>query len=590
MSRKPEAPLLHDRGLLRHLSVAVLGAAERPNWLPSEKNMPRLHLALLSALAVSLGSACEGKIGDGGPVVGGITTAPPQVQAACSTNYSPGHVAIHRLTNDEYNNTVRDLLFTATRPADAFDPNPPGESGFTNDSLGLLITDDLVASYYAAAEALAKEVIASKATAGGAYSRIVNCAPSAACAQATITTFASRAYRRPASSAEVATLMNVFNANTDFDTGIQDAINAALVSPKFLFEYFAGPSSQVAGATFPVDDYALASRLSYAMWQTMPDDQLMQLASSGQLHDPATLQVQVARMLKDPRIGSFLTSLRNDWLQLEQLAAPSGTLVGLDDTVRLSMVGEVDAYLQDMVRSDSSMLGILTGDHTFVNQTMATYYGIPFPGSDPTAFVRVPAPPHRGGLVVSPALMTETSGDVAYTHPVHRGKWILDNITCDSPPPKPPNVPPTNLDPSAGGGTPRQKLAVHVQNPGCSGCHTVMDALGLGLENYDMFGNWRDAYPGNEGVIDASGKLGDGTPFTVPSEMLTDIAQEDHTRACIAKHVMAYAITRALTSPDDECVANAIGTASVTPTGSFSELLDMIVQSRQFLMQTGEAP
>jgi hypothetical protein len=556
-------------------------------------------LALVGALTTA---ACVGSIGDGGPGgpgssggnggagadggAGAVTTQ------SCGSSYAPGHVAIHRLTNDEYDNTIDDLLFTTATPGTGFDPSPAGESGFSNDSDALIISDDLIASYYSAAESLAKGVIATKGTAGGAYSKIVTCTPSTTCAQTVVTNLATRAYRRPVTSDEVATLMGVYSNDTDFDTGIQDAINAILVNPKFIFVTAMGPQSQVAGATFAVDDYALASRLSYALWQTMPDDTLLQLAQSGQLHDPATLQAQVARMIKDARMSRMLMSMRNDWAALLTLADPNGHLVGLGDDVRAAMVGEVDAFLQNLVANDRSFLEVLTGQYAFVNQTMATYYGIPFTGSDPNAYVQVSLPVDRTGLVTTPGIMTATAGDVAYTHPVHRGHWITQKITCTPPSPPPQNTNETFTNPSTTGESPRQALAQHTSNPACAGCHASMDALGLGLENYDMFGKWRTTYPNVPGTIDASGTLPppSNEPFSGPLPMYADLAADDGTRACLAQQIMAYMLTRALTSTDDQCVVKAIGTTSVTPTGSFSETVSMIVQSRQFLMQTGEAP
>jgi hypothetical protein len=554
----------------------------------------------LTLVGVLTTAACVGQIGDGGSGGGGGAGAGADgggagsgiTTQACGSAYAAGHVAIHRLTNDEYDNTVQDLLFTTATPATAFDPSPAGESGFSNDSNALIISDDLIASYYTAGEALAKAVIASKSQTGGAYSQIVTCTPSTACAHATVTNLATRAYRRPVTPAEVTTLMGVYSNDTDFDTGLQDVINAILVNPKFIFVYTTDPQSQVAGATFAIDDYAIAARLSYALWQTMPDDQLFQLAQAGKLSDPATLQAQVARMLKDTRVLHMLKSLRNDWAGLLTLADPNGTLVGLSDDTRAAMVGEVDAFLQDLVTNDRSFLNVLTGNYAFVNQTMATYYGVPFTGTDPTAYVQVSLPADRTGLVTTPGILTATAGDVAYTHPVHRGHWVTQKITCTPPSPPPQNTNETFSNPSTSGESPREALAQHTSNPACAGCHVAMDALGLGLENYDMFGKWRTTYPNVPGTIDASGTLPppSGKAFTDALSMYAELAVDDGTRACLAQQVMAYALTRALTSPDDVCVVNAIGTASVTPGGSFSETMNMIVQSRQFLMQTGEAP
>lgn len=564
--------------------------------------MRRIYsLALVGALTTA---ACVGSIGDGGAPgsgpgaggddggVGADGGAGAVTTQSCGTTYAPGHVAIHRLTNDEYDNTVGDLLFTTATPGTGFDPSPAGASGFSNDSDALIISDDLVAAYYTAAESLAKGVIGTKGAAGGAYSKIVTCTPSTTCAQTVVTNLATRAYRRPVTTDEVTTLMGVYAKDTDFDTGIQDVINAILVNPKFIFVTSTGPQSQTAGATFAVDDYALASRLSYALWQTMPDDTLLQLAKAGQLHQPATLQAQVSRMLKDARVSRMLKSLRNDWAALLTLADPNGHLVGLGDDVRAAMVGEVDAFLQNLVTNDKSFLEVLTGKYAFANQTMATYYGIPFTGSDPNAYVQVGLPANRTGLVTTPGIMTATAGDVAYTHPVHRGHWITQKITCTPPSPPPQNTNETFTNPSTTGESPREALAQHTSNPACAGCHADMDALGLGLENYDMFGKWRTTYPNVSGTIDASGTLPppSNKPFTDALSMYADLAVDDGTRACLAQQIMAYVLTRALTSPDDQCVVKAIGTTSVTPTGSFSETISMIVQSRQFLMQTGEAP
>jgi hypothetical protein len=543
-------------------------------------------------------AACVGQIG--GPTDKSATGGPAptpggvgiQTAATCGASYAPGHITIHRLTNDEYDHTVQDLLYTTATPGTGFDPSPAGQSGFENDSNALIISDDLTAAYYAAGESLAAAVIASKGTPGGAYSKIVTCSPSAACAQATVTNLATRAYRRPVTAAEVANLMTVYNADTDFDTGIGDVINAVLVNPKFLFVYTTSAQSQVNGAVFAVDDYALASRLSYAFWQTMPDAELLQLAKANQLHEPATLEAQVTRMLKDPRVATMLTSLRNDWAGLLTMADPNGTLVGLADTTRASMVGEVDAYLLDLVTTDKSFLNVLTGDYAFVDGTMASYYGVPFTGSDPTAYVKVGLPADRTGLVTSAGIMTATAGDVAYTHPVHRGHWIEQKLTCTPPSPPPQGVNTNFPNPSTAGETPRQALASHSSNPACYGCHVDMDMFGLSLENFGPFGVWRTTYPDLPGTIDATGTLPapDGRSFTNGIQMMHDLAQDPGTQACLAEQLMSYVLTRALTSSDDLCVVKQIGTSSVTPTGSFSETMKLIIQSRQFLMQTGEAP
>ena len=514
----------------------------------------------------------------------------PAIAAACGTGYSPGHVSIHRLTNDEYSNTVRDLLFTASRPGDHLPPTTAGFSGYTNDSDHLNVYPELVAGYYDAAEKLAHELLASKGGPNGAYARLVTCAPSSDCARATVTALATRAYRRPLTGDELAAMMTVFNASGDFDTGLQDVVIALLVNPKFIFNYALDPNAQQEGSAFPVDDYVLASRLSYFLWQSMPDDELFALAQAGTLRSPETLQAQVVRMLADGKAAAFEAVLRNEWAGLASLATPDASRPGLDDALRLSMVGEVDAFLNDILQNDRSWLTAVTGNYSFVDQRLASYYGVPFTGNDPHQFVREDSSPnHRRGIVTTAGVLTATAGDVLFTHPVKRGKWVTNRILCSEPPPPPPNIPVVDFNPGAGG-TPREKLAAHTSAPACQGCHVAMDAVGLGLENFGPFGEWRNVYAASNSAIDASGTLPNGDSFSQPFQMYDEIGRDEQTKACLTRQIMSYALTRALTSSADKCVTRAIGSTSVTATGHLSDLITKIVSSNQFQMQTGEAP
>jgi hypothetical protein len=525
-----------------------------------------------------------------GDILGPSVVPQPSPTGGACTVQSPGHVPIHRLTRAEYDHTVADLLYTQSHPASAFDPDRIGVSGFSNDSDGLPVSDDLTTAWYGAAEQLSAEFLASKGKPGGAYGRLVTCVPSMACAQTTLTSLASRAFRRPVTADELAALMQVYGASGDFDTGLSDALIALLMSPKFMFVSATGPASQDPSASWGLDDYALASRLSYGLWQTMPDDALLSLAEAGQLHDPVTLKAQVARMLADAgRMRGFLETFRDDWVGLQSLASPTASLMGLDDATRLAMVGEADAFLSDLVQNDRSLLTLLTARTSFVNGAMAAYYGMSFPGSDPSEFVPMALPANRRGLVLSPAVLTVTALDVNFTHPVHRGKWAVRYVLCAAPPPAPPGIPALNPDP-AKGGTPREKLAQHTASPTCNACHAVMDTVGLGLENYDPFGRWRDTYGAGGAAIDPSGTLPDGESFTTPTQMYDDLAEDAQARACLASGMMAYLLTRAMASPDDACAAEQLAAAHVTPDSHFSELVAAIAQSPQFLTQTGEAP
>ncbi len=545
------------------------------------------HLPLTSRIVVVclVFAACSSQ--PDAEIVAPAQADPVTPDQACNFA-TPGHTPIHRLTNEEYNNTLRDLLFTDLRPADAFDPDVTGISGFRNDSNALTMSDDRVAAYLAAADTVTTEFIASKGVPGGAYGRIVTCGETQDCAVQTLFQFASRAWRRPVTTEELITIVGFFNAAGAFTTGLHDAMMYILMSPKFLFEYALDPRAQLDGVPFQVDDYALAARLSYALWQAPPDDSLTVCAQLHILAVPEVLFAQVTRMLRDPKAASMRKSIRNDWLQLQILATAPSETTGVPDAMRDSLIGEVDTFLDDLFGSDRSLLELMSGQYGFMDANLANFYGVPFTGTDPSQFVRTQLPARRTGLVTSAAVLTANASGLTFTHPVHRGRWVMDNLTCDAPSPPPPGIPIVSFDPSQGG-TPREKLTAHL-SAGCIGCHARMDTLGLGLENYDASGQWRDAYPGNVGPVDASGSLYDGESFTQAVEMFDDLAALDATRACLARHVLAYAVGHAVTSASDLCAARTIGTVAVTPNGSLSQLIRLIVQSPQFQMQTGEAP
>jgi Protein of unknown function (DUF1592)/Protein of unknown function (DUF1588)/Protein of unknown function (DUF1587)/Protein of unknown function (DUF1595)/Protein of unknown function (DUF1585) len=500
-----------------------------------------------------------------------------------------GHVAIHRLTNDEYSNTVQDLLFTTAHPTDDFPRSSIGESGFKNDSVALSVTQDWVTRAYGAAEALATGVIASKGTAGGAYERLATCASGSAgsvCASAILSAIASRAYRRPvlASSPELAQLMAVFSSQPTFDEGLHDALVAMLISPKFLFVSVEPPGAGTT-APFALDDYALASRLSYFLWQTMPDDALFAAAASQKLSTDDDLDAQVRRMLADPRSLRLGQTLAREWGGLGSLE--SSSVDGLDDTLRTAMIHETDLFMSDLITQDRSPLNLVGGGYSFVNKPLADLYGLPFPGSDPNSFVRVSLPDgRRMGVVLQAGLLTATAGAPDVTHPVRRGFWVTQRVMCAPPPPPPPNVP--ALDPNVGAMSIRDRLNQHVSAAACSGCHVAMDAVGLGLENYDAVGRWRDTYAGQTARIDASGQFPDGYAFAGPFDMFKRLASEAGVRSCLAKQLLGFALTRVMDGPSDQALADAIGAAQVTDSGTMSGVIAQIVRSPQFRQQVGE--
>ncbi|MDP9037095.1 MAG: DUF1592 domain-containing protein [Myxococcota bacterium] len=558
---------------------------------------------------VSILMGCTGAIGgDTTPGQGAASANPgnpansanpsnPANQANPSNSANPadatGHYALRRLTNQEYTNTVQALLFTTQAPGATFQESLPGGSGYTNDSQALDISSSLVAAYYAAATGLATEVVASKGTAAGAYAKLVTCdARQSACAQQTVSTLAKRALRRPVTPADLdAThgLMAVFSASGTFDQGLYDVIVALLMHPEFLMIPVVNAASLDPAAVFALSDYEVASRLSYFLWQSMPDDVLTLAADQGTLHGPDVLRAQVTRMLSDKRAMNLKNVLRDEYAGLLSLTRTDLTQLGQTNALRDAMVGETDAFLADIIGNDRSPLTLLTGTQSFVNKTLADWYGLSYPaGQNATTFV--PVGSNRTGIGSQASVLVNTAGgSPTFTNPIKRGHWIASKLLCLTPPPPPPNVPP--LPPaSQANPTVRQRLDAHLSAPACKGCHVAMDAVGLGAENYGPFGQWRTAYA-DQAAIDASGTLpGDTTGFSDSASMYKALGSSETAKACVALQFMKLALSRDLTAGDERLVASAVASSAVTPTSHFSDLLWSIVTTKEFLQQTGEAP
>lgn len=544
-------------------------------------------------------TACEGNIaapgtiatGPGGP--GGSTGSGGGAtgdECAAATD-APGHWALRRLTNAEYTNTARDLLFTAQSPGSKFQDSLPGGSGFRNDGAALSIYSTLVAGYYTAATALAKEVIDSKATAGGAFSKLVTCNPTqAGCAQATVSALATRALRRPVTAEDLdatSGLMAVFNAGGNFDQGLYDTLVALLMHPEFLMIPVVDARSLDAAATFELDDYEVASRLSYFLWQSMPDDALFASAAARELHDPTVLAVHVKRMLKDRRAVNLKNVLRDELADLGTLAKVDFAQLGQTNTLRDAMIGETDAFLNDLIVNDRSALTLLSSEQSFVNKTLADFYGVAFTGSNPSAFVPLAA--GRRGLGAQAAVLTNSAGGSAtFTNPIKRGHWVAKTLYCDEPAAPPPNIPP--LPPATvANPTIRQRLDVHLNQAGCVSCHAKMDAFGLGAENYDALGRWRTKYEDGN-AVDATGAFPDGTKFDDSKGLYDALAKQTNARSCVAQQLMKLGLSRPMKGRDDRCKASTLSATHVAEGATFSELVSGIVTTPQFLKQTGEAP
>jgi Protein of unknown function (DUF1592)/Protein of unknown function (DUF1588)/Protein of unknown function (DUF1587)/Protein of unknown function (DUF1595) len=569
----------------------------------------KMRIVKLGLVFAALAMGCTGVVsgGSSGEAAGGAgpgaphptdPTNPTDPTGTTNPLDATGHYALRRLTNQEYTNTVQALLFTKQTPGATFQESLPGGSGYTNDSAALDISSALVATYYGAAAALAKEVIASKGTAGGAYSALVTCdTTQATCAQQTVSALAKRALRRPVTPADLdatSGLMSVFSASGTFDQGLYDVIVALLMHPEFLMIPVVNAASLDPTAIFKLDDYEVASRLSYFLWQSMPDDALTATADQGTLHQTDVLRAQVIRMLSDARATNLKNVLRDEYAGLLSLTRTDFTQLGQTNDLRDSMVGETDAFLADILSNDRSPLTLLTGTQSFVNKTLAGWYGLSFPAGQSSATF-LPLASTRTGLGSQASVLVNTAGgSPTFTNPIKRGHWLASKLLCINPPPPPPNIPP--LPPaSQTNPTVRQRLAAHLSTPSCTACHVAMDAVGLGAENYGPFGQWRTTYD-DQTPVDASGALPTnaagtaGTAFTDSASMYQALGSSEMAKTCVALQFMKLALSRDLPTTADQSAASAVALSGVTATSHLSDLISSIVMTTEFLQQTGEAP
>jgi hypothetical protein len=397
---------------------------------------------------------------------------------------------------------------------------------------------------------------------------------------------AYRAYRRPVTKAEVDQLVNltkvVHRHGGGFNEGIQIALEGILMSPNFLFRIERDPAGE---ASHQVSDYELASRLSYFLWSSMPDDQLLSLAAKGQLHDPEVLHAQTRRMLADAKAGALATNFASEWLGTRNLnfeAPDAKAFPQYDVELRDAMQTETEMFFESIVAEDRNILDFLSGKYTFVNERLAKLYGIP--GVQGRDFRRVDLDgTERSGILTQASVLTINSYPTR-TSPTIRGKWILTNI-LNTPPPDPPANVPALATSKEDGKQPsiRARLEMHRANPVCASCHSGMDPLGFALENYDAIGTWRTAVDGLP--VDASGLLPDGTKFSGAEQLKTLLmAQSPKFVDCLTEKLLTYALGRGLESSDRPAVKK-IELAVEKKGYRFSALVDGIVNSAPFQMR-----
>ena len=418
--------------------------------------------------------------------------------------------------------------------------------------------------------------------------RIFSCRPATAaeetsCARRILTTLARRAYRGPVTAPEVDTLMTFYQAGRkagDFETGIQQALARVLVAPRFIYRIEEEPANLASGAIYRISDVELASRLSFFIWSSIPDDALLELAAQNRLRNPTVLQQQLKRMLADPKADALITNFAGQWLYLRELANVQTEAKNFDDNLRQAFQRETEMLFGAIVREDRSLIDLLDADYTFVDERLARHYGIP--GVRGSYFRRVSLGPDspRRGLLGHGSMLTVTSV-ATRTSPVSRGKWILENL-FGAPPPQPPPGVETNLDekPTDKPTSLRQRLEQHRSNPACASCHNIMDPLGFSLENFDLVGTWRE-FDG-PARIDASGRLADGTPLGGPADLrVALLGRRDAFMTTAAEKLLLYALGRPIHYYDMPQV-RAITRRAAGNGNRFSSLVAGIVESDPF--------
>jgi hypothetical protein len=425
-------------------------------------------------------------------------------------------------------------------------------------------------------------------------SRIFSCRPARpseedSCARSIVATLARRAYRRPVTDADVAPLLGFYREGRNeggFDDGIERVLRRVLVSPEFLMRVERDPAGLKTNAVYRISDVELASRLSFFLWSSIPDEELLGLAEKRQLGTPATLTRQVRRMLADQRADAFIENFAGQWLFLRNLSAAvpvQSIFPDFDDTLRQSMQRETELFFGSIVREDRSAFDLLRSDYTFLNERLAKHYGIlNVKGSH---FRRVVLGPGnvRGGLLGQGSILTVTSYPDR-TSPVKRGKWILENLLGTPPPPPLPDVGELRETSSSGAVlSMRQRMEQHRANPVCASCHSMMDPLGLALENFDAVGRWRTL--GESSLpIDATGGTPAGERFEGPAGLRQALLDSDRFVATLTEKMMTYALGRGLEYYDAPAVRNILKEASGSDYRMTSLILG-IVQSTPFRMR-----
>ena len=541
----------------------------------------------LPAVILTGGAAsCVGNLGEGPGPDGIDGKDPTRTPLVCDgLTIHPGEAPARRMTRFEYDNTVRDLLGDTTAPSSEF---PADEvSGIFNNQADTLVVSQLLAEgYMTASELVAAEAVKKLDT-------LVGCDPAASseqkCGAQFIESFGKRAFRRPLDTDSRALLTGVFTkalAMWDYPSAIRLVIQTALQSSRFIYRLEFGMPDPAAVGVVKLDDYEMASRLSYLLWGSTPDQPLMDAADAGELATSEQVSAQATRMLADPRARGVIENFHTQWLGLTRLTTldkDTTTFPGYTPALKTTWQKETLAFVDDVLLDGSGDLGtLLSAPYTMMDADTAAFYGIPG-GPTGSAFQRVDLDPtQRAGILTQPSILA-LNAHVDQTSPVHRGKFVRERLLCQQISPPPPNVKavPPPVDPNA---TTRERFAQHSNDPSCSTCHKLMDPIGFGFESYDAIGQFRAKEAGK--AIDDSGEIFESKDangkFNGAVELADRLSRSEEVRSCVVTQWFNYGHGRTTTT-EDTCTLQQLRTTFASANYDVKALLIGLTQTDAFL-------
>jgi hypothetical protein len=531
----------------------------------------------VALLALGL-AGCEGSIGPAGEDPTGTASSPD-----CKA-INPGDAPIRRMTRVEYNNTVRDLLGDTTRPADAFSPDQV-TMGFDNQASSLVTSQLLTEQYMKAAETLSEN--ATSDLAGLIPGCDAAVAGPAVCAARFIADFGKRAFRRPLTPGERSSFETLFQSGLDrydYTAGLQLVIQAMLQSPHFLYRVEFGAPDPVSKGVVELDAYEVASRLSYLIWNSMPDEELFAAAGAGRLRTAKQIEAQARRMLADDKARDAVANFHRQWLELSQLdslAKDPATYPAFTPAIRELWKEETYAFVAHVIFEGEGDLGtLLTAPYSMMNAELAAFYGVKPPSG--AAFARVDLDGRERAGFLTHASVLAVNAKSNQSSPVHRGKFVRERLLCQTLPPPPADVEAVAPDPKPGQTT-RERFAQHRKDPACSGCHDLMDPIGFGFEHFDGIGQWRERDQGL--AVDDAGEILGGTDvdgaFHGAVELAEKLAKSEQVRTCVATQWFRFGYGRA-EQKEDLCTMDKIQKSFQAARYDISELLVALTQTDAF--------